>query len=61
MKIINWKIHYKEELFQGAMTDDDLEKGLGNLKSNYINIIMTYLTTGEFSMPHGRTYMEAAT
>lgn len=45
------------------MTDQDpvLEKGLADLKSNYITVIMTYLTTGVFSMPQGRTYMEAAT
>jgi hypothetical protein len=41
--------------------DPFLEKGLAELQSNYITVIMTYLTTGVFSMPQGKTYMEAAT
>ena len=39
--------------------DKKLEEGLGLLKENYINSIVTYLTTGFFSLPQGVTYMQA--
>jgi len=41
--------------------DKKLEEGLETLRQNYINTIMTYLTTGVFSMPQGVTYMQAHT
>jgi hypothetical protein len=39
--------------------DKELQDGIATLKSDYINVIMTYLTTGVFSMPQGKTYMQA--
>ena len=43
------------------MTDKQLEEGIENLKKNYIDAILTYLTTGVFSMPPGTTYIQAHT
>jgi len=43
------------------MVDKKLNEKLEELKNVYINSIMTYLTTGEFSLPQGTTYMKAHT
>ena len=39
--------------------DKELQEGITSLKTDYISVIMTYLTTGVFSMPQGKTYMQA--
>jgi hypothetical protein len=43
------------------MVDKKLNEKIDELKGLYINSIMTYLTTGELSLPKGTTYMKAHT
>ena len=43
------------------MVDKKLNEKIEELKNVYINSIMTYLITGEFSLPQGTTYMKAHT
>ncbi len=41
--------------------DAKMIEAINKLNHDYIDTIMTYLTTGVFSMPAGVTYMQAYT